>query len=205
MNGFVNPRWALDMVVVSSEQKVQGQDQDKKDIQFYESISMDDENSPGVFHVSDSVHCQVDKNEILHPSICNTASEGNTAVLHIQYIYCSYLSWLSLYFQLDEITTRECRDQKGGGGYVQWRPVSYLNNELDINDATEPNLDTLGPLPKPEPQPLRASLAYVVLGEEMFMEMLSLASTTVSFGLPGDGFYTESNFTTWLVSHWLSC
>lgn len=72
MNGFVNPRWALDMIVVSSEPVVHGQDQDKKDIQFHESISMDDENSPGVFHVSDSVHCQVvaldrGKNEILHP------------------------------------------------------------------------------------------------------------------------------------------
>lgn len=76
MNGFVNPRWALDMIVVSSESVVHGQDQDKKDIQFHESISMDDENTPGVFHVSDSEHYQVvaldrDKNEILHTASGN--------------------------------------------------------------------------------------------------------------------------------------
>ncbi|KAK3885826.1 hypothetical protein Pcinc_009989 [Petrolisthes cinctipes] len=151
MNGYVNPRWALQMVVVSSEPVVHGQEEDEKDIQLHQSTSLDDENSPGVFH-------------------------------------------------LDEMTTKQSRDHKGSGGYLQWRPVSYLSDEKDINDATEPKLDTLAPLPKPVTLPLRASLAYAVLGEKMFQGDLSLASTTVSFGQPGDGFYTESNFTSWTVA-----
>lgn len=46
MSGFAKPRWALDVILFSAEIA------DEKKMQISKQKSLDDENTPGVFHVS---------------------------------------------------------------------------------------------------------------------------------------------------------
>lgn len=96
--------------------------------------------------------------------------------------------------QLDEVTTTLAR-KTHKGGYMQWRPVSYLSDERDINLSTYPNInDTFLPLDNIS-EPVRKSLAYAVMGDQLIT--LMNAKTVVAFGLSKDKFYTTNNYTTW--------
>lgn len=46
MSGFAKPRWAFDFLLFSTEKA------DGKTMQISKQKSLDDENTPGVFHVS---------------------------------------------------------------------------------------------------------------------------------------------------------
>lgn len=46
ISGYINPRWAMDLIIFSSE-KI-----GEESIQLSAQRSLDDENTPGVFHVS---------------------------------------------------------------------------------------------------------------------------------------------------------
>ncbi|KAF2364565.1 Lysosomal transcription factor NCU-G1 [Trinorchestia longiramus] len=130
-------------------------------------------------------------------------------------------------FKLDSITSERARSggQLPEGGFMQWRPVSYLSSERDVNIATLPTLssppsnstssqkasaealsDSLFELLSSEaPQDviplttisdsLKMSLAYALMGDNL-TDLLS-AHTLVSFGEPEDGYYTSSNYTVW--------
>ncbi|ROT82686.1 Lysosomal protein NCU-G1 [Penaeus vannamei] len=141
MSGFAKPRWALDVILFSAEIA------DEKKMQISKQKSLDDENTPGVFH-------------------------------------------------LDEITT-PLTESGGQGGYLQWRPVSYLTSDRDINFSTFPNINESFPFLK-NITLAKSSLAYALLGEDLLTRVT--ATTTVAFGQPKDNFYTGSNYTTWTVA-----
>ncbi|XP_063612873.1 glycosylated lysosomal membrane protein-like isoform X2 [Penaeus indicus] len=141
MSGFAKPRWAFDFLLFSTEKA------DGKKIQISKQKSLDDENTPGVFH-------------------------------------------------LDEITTPLSR-AGSQGGYLQWRPVSYLTSDRDINFSTFPNINETFPL-LDNITLAKSSLAYALLGEDLLTRVT--ATTTVAFGQPKDNFYTGNNYTTWTVA-----
>lgn len=94
---------------------------------------------------------------------------------------------------MDEITT-PLPKAGGQGGYLQWRPVSYLTSDRDINYSTFPNInETLAPLDNITTT--KSSLAYALLGEDLMTKVT--AATTLAFGQPKDNFYTGNNYTTW--------
>ncbi|XP_045621214.2 glycosylated lysosomal membrane protein B [Procambarus clarkii] len=145
ISGFINARWALDLVMFCSEEK----EVDDSGFKLSTKKSLDDENTPGVFH-------------------------------------------------LDEIMTTLARKSKNGG-YMQWRPVSYLSSSRDINLATNPNIDVNFTPLKEISQPLKESLAYAVFGNELVGTRMT-AKTNVAFGMTNDNFYSENNYTTWTVA-----
>ncbi|XP_042863344.1 glycosylated lysosomal membrane protein-like [Penaeus japonicus] len=141
MSGFAKPRWAFDVFLFTAEKA------DGKTMHISKQKSLDDENTPGVFH-------------------------------------------------LDEITT-PLPKAGGQGGYLQWRPVSYLTSDRDINYSTFPNInETLAPLDNITTT--KSSLAYALLGEDLMTKVT--AATTLAFGQPKDNFYTGNNYTTWTVA-----
>lgn len=102
-------------------------------------------------------------------------------------------------FNLDQISTTGARTGAKGGGYLQWRPVSYLTSDRDINEATTPNINTSLPQLDSLTDPLKASLAYAVLGDNLTLPG-GAVTTVISFGQSKDKFYTAENYTTWTVA-----
>lgn len=145
ISGFANARWAMDLVIFSSEEIIDGEE----GIQLSARKSLDDENTPGVFH-------------------------------------------------LYEVMTSLARNGQQGG-YMQWRPVSYLSSDRDINVATNPNINSSFTLLKEISQPLKESLSYAVFGDELVGKRTT-AKSVVSFGLTNDKFYLANNYTTWTVA-----
>ncbi|CAL4164455.1 unnamed protein product, partial [Meganyctiphanes norvegica] len=100
-------------------------------------------------------------------------------------------------FDMEEITApSDGVDNKGG--YLQWRPVSYLKNDRDVNYATKPNINQQFSLLKNISSSVQKSLVYALLGEDLLD--LSSVSTDVSFGMSNDGYYTKYNYTTWTLA-----
>ncbi|XP_042243548.1 glycosylated lysosomal membrane protein B-like [Homarus americanus] len=141
ISGFKKARWAMDLIIFSSEPL----NEEEKGIEFSTEKSLDDENTPGVFH-------------------------------------------------LDQITTKLARTTKQGG-YMQWRPVSYLSSDRDINLSTDPNIDGNFTSLTEISIALEESLAYAVFGDKL--ESAMTAQTKVSFGQKKDKFYAANNYTTW--------
>ena len=81
---------------------------------------------------------------------------------------------------------------------MQWRPVSYLTSKRDISLATDPNLNTSFHHLVNLTDPLKESLAYAVVGENLTLAGAAVTSV-FSFGHAGDGFYQAHNYTTWYV------
>ncbi|XP_042221902.1 glycosylated lysosomal membrane protein B-like [Homarus americanus] len=133
ISGFKKARWAMDLIIFSSEPL----NEEEKGIEFSTEKSLDDENTPGVFH-------------------------------------------------LDQITTKLARTTKQGG-YMQWRPVSYLSSDRDINLSTDPNIDGNFTSLTEISIALEESLAYAVFGDKL--ESAMTAQTKVSFGQKKDKFY----------------
>lgn len=77
--------------------------------------------------------------------------------------------------------------------------MSYQTSERDINHATTPNINTSLPQLVNLSSPLKASLGYAVLGENLMLPGAAV-TTVVSFGQPKDGFYRVDNYITWCVS-----
>lgn len=102
-------------------------------------------------------------------------------------------------FDLDQMTTAGARAENKTGGYLQWRPVSYLSTKREISSATTPNLNTSFQELSNLTDPLKASLAYAVLGNKLNLTGAAITSF-ISFGQPKDGFYRSANFTTWTVA-----
>lgn len=102
-------------------------------------------------------------------------------------------------FNLDQLTSAGARAGGEGGGYLQWRPVSYLTSDRDIAEATVPNLNTSLPALADLTEPLRKSLAYAVMGNNLTMSGVAVTSV-ISFGEHKDGFYKAEHYTTWTVA-----
>lgn len=110
------------------------------------------------------------------------------------------------------------------GGFLQWRPVTYLTSDRDVNKASVPSFSrpsdkvnaTETPATRSTPSifdelsadlgselepltnitsSLQHSLAYALLGDNL--TNLLAAETLVSFGDPEDGWYTYYNYTVW--------
>ncbi|KAK7074387.1 hypothetical protein SK128_025130 [Halocaridina rubra] len=146
ISGFENPRWAMELVPFSMEDK----DDVDEGYTYATFKSLDDEHSPGVFNV-------------------------------------------------DEITTFLSRQTKHGG-YLQWRPVSYLTSDRDINHSTFPNINHTFPSLEELDEPINKSLAFAVFGENLVRRMVS-TKIIVSYGEPKDNFYTGSKYTTWTLAY----
>ncbi|MPC38475.1 Glycosylated lysosomal membrane protein [Portunus trituberculatus] len=148
-NSWKKTRWGMDVVVFSSENKVEGEDGDQG-LKFHTQKSLDDEHTPGVFN-------------------------------------------------LDQLTNAGAWAEGEGGGYLQWRPVSYLSSDRDIAKATVPNLNTSLPALVNLTEPLRKSLAYAVMGDNLTLSGVAVTSV-ISFGQYKDGFYAAEKYTTWTVA-----
>lgn len=122
-------------------------------------------------------------------------------VLYHYFLYSffpSYFIYLCFFLldQLDQLTSAGARAGGEGGGYLQWRPVSYLTSDRDISEATVPNLNTSLPALANLTEPLRKSLAYAVIGDNLTLSGVAVTSV-ISFGQYKDGFYDAENYTTW--------
>jgi len=100
-------------------------------------------------------------------------------------------------FNLDEITAPS-DGSANEGGFLQWRPVSYLKKDRDVNYATTPNINTTFAPLKSISFPVQKSLVYGLFGEDILD--VSSVSSDVSFGMPNDGYYTKYKYTTWTVA-----
>ncbi|XP_076058836.1 glycosylated lysosomal membrane protein-like [Oratosquilla oratoria] len=100
-------------------------------------------------------------------------------------------------FNLDEITTPLAR-KSSKGGYMQWRPVSYLTPKRDINDATNVKVDGGMTILNKTDEYLSNSLAYGMFGNEL--SMARVAATKLVIGRPKDGYYSKYNYATWTVA-----
>lgn len=102
-------------------------------------------------------------------------------------------------FNLDQLTSAGARAGDEAGGYLQWQPVSYLTSDRDISEATIPNLNTSLPALVNLTEPLRKSLAYAVMGDNLTLSGAAVTSI-ISFGQYKDGYYEAENYTTWTVA-----
>lgn len=80
------------------------------------------------------------------------------------------------------------------GGYLQWRPVSYISETRDITSSTE----TVQYPPwkvSNRVNAIRNSMLYCYYGENA--KDLLVQTIMVSLGSKGDGFYKKTRYTTW--------
>lgn len=80
------------------------------------------------------------------------------------------------------------------GSYVQFRPISYTNDNRDIGSQTGIHLNEPVMITDPKTY-LNNSLALSYYGSEL--EKSLVQSLNVSFGQTDDGFYHRTNYTTW--------
>lgn len=153
------------------------------------------------------ISCSVRKGPLVWKLKTKIANSCIQSVIWEILSICCFQKFIFLSFlwpQLDQITTAGARAGDKAGGYLQWRPVSYMSSDRDIGVATTPNLNTslshLGNLT----DPLKASLAYAVLGEKLNKPGAAVTSV-ISFGQSRDGFYRSENYTTWYVAFRLGC
>lgn len=83
--------------------------------------------------------------------------------------------------------------KSSGGGYLEYRPVSYTHPERDVSTSTETH--------QTEPKSieyaasaLQKTLAFSIYGQKL--DSLLVQGMNISFGFSGDGFYSKTNYTT---------
>ncbi|KAG6452034.1 hypothetical protein O3G_MSEX007455 [Manduca sexta] len=74
------------------------------------------------------------------------------------------------------------------GGYLQFRPVAYTDPKREVSSSTNVHMSPFNNTGSNAARVLRP----LAVNKDIFG-----AQTFVSFGMPGDGFYTKHNYTAW--------
>lgn len=87
-------------------------------------------------------------------------------------------------------------------GFLQWKPVSYLSTDRGRKSATKVKHYEIVDIRDRElaVTQLESSVVEAVFGAVWNRSDVIIKSTNVSFGLSGDGFYLENNYTVWSSS-----
>uniref|UniRef100_A0A1B0CDC9 Secreted protein n=3 Tax=Lutzomyia longipalpis TaxID=7200 RepID=A0A1B0CDC9_LUTLO len=80
------------------------------------------------------------------------------------------------------------------GGYLQYRPVSYTDEDRDVSTSTQ-TYQSSPATPNNAIKKLNNTVFRSIFGDSV--ETMLVQSLNVSFGTSGDGFYTKYNYTTW--------
>lgn len=100
-------------------------------------------------------------------------------------------------FEVIEVRTpafQRTEEKENTGGYLQWRPVSYIAPDRDFTNSTE----TMQYPPYKVANRVNAiknSMLYCYYGEGA--KDLLVQTIMVSLGSQGDGFYKKTRYTTW--------
>lgn len=78
--------------------------------------------------------------------------------------------------------------------YVQWRPVCYTSTERNIGDST-----AVDQMPASDVSPARLDDSLVGWLATDDRPLLLVQGLNVTFGVQGDGFYGQSNYTSWTM------
>ncbi|XP_064620459.1 glycosylated lysosomal membrane protein B-like [Lineus longissimus] len=79
------------------------------------------------------------------------------------------------------------------GAYMQWKPVCYKKNVRTMADSTSTRMYDLQDVTTiPE-----RSLASAYFGKELTERKIAMKANNISFGLTGDKFYIDTNYTSW--------
>lgn len=95
-------------------------------------------------------------------------------------------------------------DHQSSGAFVQWKPVCYLKHEYNTRSAskvTEYDLQNYTQISDLDAQP---HLLYAFFGDRLTSGKVGVQAINVSFGLSGDKFYQNTNYTGWWVYFQLS-
>ncbi|CAO1411760.1 unnamed protein product [Diamesa serratosioi] len=77
----------------------------------------------------------------------------------------------------------------GDGGFIQYRPVCYLNSFRSVSDSTELKQSAMTKSPIKE---FKNSLPFLFFG--FGLEAQLAQGLNISFGIPGDGFYSKNKY-----------
>ncbi|CAG0923833.1 unnamed protein product [Notodromas monacha] len=80
------------------------------------------------------------------------------------------------------------------GSFLIWRPIAYLTNARDFNDATAVKVSQLKDVDSMGSHDLDSVLGAVFGNRTLAVKMQAM---NVSFGLPEDGFFFGTNYTVW--------
>lgn len=93
-----------------------------------------------------------------------------------------------------DVVTPQARDGFYKGAFLQWRPVVYTAETPTVGNSTELVTYDLGTVFDPETR-LKYSLAYKYYGSRL--NDCLVQRTVVSLGSKEDGFYKETNYSSW--------
>lgn len=96
-------------------------------------------------------------------------------------------------FEIVDVVSPGAATSSTGGGYLEYRPVSYTHPERDVSTSTETHQSEPKPVQSPS-NALNSTLAYAFHGSQL--DSLLVQSMNISFGFGGDGFYSKTNYTT---------
>lgn len=97
-------------------------------------------------------------------------------------------------FEIIEVKTPRSRTS-GLGGYIQFRPVAYTEKERSVSSSTNAYISTFNRTVLPS----RSTL--LMFYQDFPPNNLLKQDMFISFGLPGDGFYKQHNFTSWSFTY----
>ncbi|KAJ1532187.1 hypothetical protein ONE63_000809 [Megalurothrips usitatus] len=115
----------------------------------------------------------------------------------------SYTSFKSLddehtpgVFTLNDLQTPASK-RSGNGGFVQWRPVSYVAEERDIVNSTESAVYAVQNI-SDSSSDYDGTLLGAYFGSGLSTNLLN--SVNISFGAKDDGFYAKCNTSIWTAT-----
>ncbi|XP_066584521.1 glycosylated lysosomal membrane protein-like [Prorops nasuta] len=100
-------------------------------------------------------------------------------------------------FEIVEVKTQPIKAAERAnnlGGYMRWRPVTYLTEERDITSSSETYHYPMIKVPEPLSS-FRNTMLYCYYGNQT--NDLLVEEIVVSFGSENDGFYNKAKYTTW--------
>ncbi|XP_075979460.1 glycosylated lysosomal membrane protein B-like [Anticarsia gemmatalis] len=97
-------------------------------------------------------------------------------------------------FEIIEIRTPRSRTA-GSGGFIQFRPVGYTEPERSVSSSTNAYISTFNRTSLPQ------GTTMWRFYEKFERDNLLLQDMFISFGLPGDGYYRQHNYTSWSFTY----
>lgn len=135
----------------------------------------------------------------------NTRREYSRSIFPPNRIDTDCIRSKTINFQMVQVTTPVCefvgdgeiRGKPNGGGYLQWRPVSYTAAGRNVTSSTDAEYYPLISVPNHMESSMH-SLIQAFYGYEA--DDLLLQTVKVSLGGKGDGFYKNSRYSSWWVN-----
>lgn len=89
------------------------------------------------------------------------------------------------------------QNHKDAGGYIQWKPVCYLDAHRARDKGTEVQYYGLTGTQHID-DILNTSVAFAYFGDRLYTDKnVVRKASNISFGFSNDGFYVGSNYTAW--------